>query len=66
VTEFYVAHIELVSLTLQMTPAEAEAYCAGQANQVCNGDWVEALTRWKTDDYAAGLAGIALDREIGP
>jgi hypothetical protein len=64
VTEFYVAHIELVSLTLQMTPGEAEAYCAGQANQVCNGDWVEALTRWKTDDYAAGLAGLALDREI--
>jgi HK97 family phage portal protein len=64
VTDFYMEHIALVSATLQVTPAEAEAYCAGQANQVCNGEWVAALTLWKTEEYAAGLAGLALDREM--
>lgn len=63
VTEFYEKHAALVSATLQMTEAEANDYCAGQANQVCNGDWLDALSQWKADDYAAGLAALALDRE---
>ena len=63
VSEFYAAHAHLVAATLQMTPAASETYCAGQANQVVNGDWLAALTLWRTDDYAAGLAGLALDGE---
>ena len=32
----------------------------GQAQQV-RDDWVAALTRWRAPDYAAGLAGLALE-----
>jgi HK97 family phage portal protein len=64
VTEFYVKHAGLVAVTLQIPPADADRYCAGQANQVCNGDWLAALATWKSDDFAAGLAGLALDVEM--
>ena len=63
VTNFYAKHVTLVTLTLQLSVAEAERYCAGQAHQVCNGDWLAALTLWQDDHYAAGLAALALDME---
>ena len=63
-TEFYAKHAGLVAQTLQISPADADRYCAGQAHQVCNGDWLAALAQWKTDDYAAGLAGLALETEM--
>jgi HK97 family phage portal protein len=63
VTNFYTRHVTLVTLTLQMSMAQASDYCAGQARQVCNGDWVAALARWQDDHYAAGLAAIALESE---
>ncbi len=64
VTDFYVAHAALVAQTLQMTPAEADAYCWSQAQQIVNGvGWVAALELWQAPGYAAGLAGLALDDE---
>jgi hypothetical protein len=61
VTEFYAKHVTLVTLTLQMSVADAEVYCANQARQVVNGDWVAALELWRTPAYAEGVAAIALD-----
>lgn len=61
VTEFYAAHASLVSQTLQMSEADAQGYCAGQAAQIVGGDWLVALETWKADDYAAGLAALALE-----
>ncbi len=61
VTEFYAAHVDLVMVTLQMDRAAAETYCAGQAHQIVNGEWLQALALWQTDAYAAGLAAIALE-----
>lgn len=61
VTDFYAVHVERVETWLQMSTAEAERYCAGQAAQVVSGDWLTALEQWKTSDYAAGLAALALD-----
>jgi HK97 family phage portal protein len=62
VTDFYASHVALVIQTLQMDPARAERYCAIQAAQlVTGGDWVATLATWRTDDYAAGLATLALD-----
>lgn len=60
VTAFYAKHAALVAETLQLPEAEAQAYCASQASQVLAG-WVAALDTWKTEDYAAGLAGLAID-----
>ncbi|MFH1602735.1 MAG: phage portal protein [Pseudomonadota bacterium] len=61
VTDFYAKHVELVMKTLQVSRVRAEAYCAEQAHQVVNQNWVEALAFWKTPDYAAGLAALALE-----
>ncbi len=61
VTEFYAAHAELVAATLLLERSEADGYCSQQAAQIINGDWLSALETWKTQDYAAGLAGLALD-----
>ncbi len=61
VAEFYAAHAELVSATLLLARAEAEGYCAGQASQIVSGDWLAALETWKDPNYAAGLAGLALE-----
>lgn len=58
---FYVKHAALVAETLQMTEAAASDYCAGQANQIVNGDWLAALELWKTSAYAEGLAALALE-----
>jgi hypothetical protein len=63
VTEFYSRHAGLVAQTLQIASAEADRYCAGQASQVCNGDWLAALELWRAPDYAAGLAGLAMETE---
>jgi HK97 family phage portal protein len=63
VTEFYAKHVELVAETLQMAATEADRYCATQAAQVVNGDWISALEQWATDTYAAGLAALALEVE---
>jgi HK97 family phage portal protein len=64
VTEFYAKHAGLVAQTLQIQPAAADRYCAGQAHQVCNQDWLAALALWKDDNYAAGLAGLALEEAV--
>jgi HK97 family phage portal protein len=61
IAEFYAKHVALVADTLQMATADAETYCAGQAHQILNGEWVQALALWQTDAYAAGLAAIALE-----
>lgn len=61
VTEFYADHATLVSQTLQMSKADTDGYCAGQAAQIVDGDWLAALEQWKSDDYAAGLAALALE-----
>lgn len=64
VTEFYVGHATLVAQTLQLAPADAEAYCWSQAQQIVNGaGWVAALELWAVPGYAAGLAGIALEED---
>lgn len=69
ITEFYVGHVALVGQTLLMDETDAQRYCAGQAAQLVVAgstamvsiDWLAALTVWATDDYAAGLAGLALE-----
>ncbi len=61
VTDFYAKHADLVAETLQMARAGADHYCAGQAHQILNGEWLQALALWQTDAYAAGLAAIALE-----
>lgn len=63
VTEFYAGHVARVVEWLQMAPDQAERYCAGQAGQLLSGSWVGALETWRTADYAAGLAALALDEE---
>ena len=65
VTDFFAAHAGLVAQTLRVSQAEAAGYCAGQASQILSGDWLAALELWRSDDYAAGLAGLALDEEVG-
>lgn len=59
VTEFYAAHVALVAETLMLP--DASGYCAGQAAQIVNGDWVAAIRQWETPEYAAGLAALALE-----
>jgi HK97 family phage portal protein len=61
VTDFYARHVELVAVTLQMSAEEADRYCASQASQIVNGDWVAAVDTWSTESYAAGLAELALE-----
>jgi len=61
VTEFYAKHVTLVTLTLQMSVEQASEYCANQARQVVNGDWVAALESWQTPEYAEGVAALALE-----
>jgi HK97 family phage portal protein len=61
VTAFYEAHVALVVATLSMSEAEARTYCAGQAHQIVNGEWLRALDLWQTSAYAGGLAAIALE-----
>jgi HK97 family phage portal protein len=61
VTHFYAAHVARVEQWLQMPRAEAERYCAGQAGQVVIGNWLDALALWKSDEYASGLAALALE-----
>jgi HK97 family phage portal protein len=61
VAAFYASHVALVADALQMSRVDAERYCAGQAAQMVTGDWLAVLDVWKTDDYAAGLAAIALE-----
>jgi HK97 family phage portal protein len=61
VTEFYAGHVSLVIDTLQMAASEAHGYCAGQAAQIVNGEWVAAVEQWATEQYAAGLAALALE-----
>lgn len=63
VTEFYLAHAELVEQTLALSRPEARGYCSQQAAQILGGDWIAALELWKTDHYATGLAALALDEE---
>ncbi len=60
VTEFYQGHVALVVSTLHMTDAAADEYCAGQAAQALH-EWVSAVQLWGAEDYAAGLAGLALE-----
>lgn len=59
VAEFYQSHIARVADALQMTDFEAQSYCAGQSSQVFAG-WLAACEVFKTDDYAQGLAALAL------
>lgn len=61
VTDFYAGHVDLVMAWLHTSRAVAEAYCAGQSAQILTGDWLVAVTLWKTEDYAAGLLGLALE-----
>jgi len=61
VTAFYAGHVALVAQTLCVSDAEASAYCAGQAAQLVAGEWHAALANWQTDDYATGLAALALE-----
>jgi HK97 family phage portal protein len=61
VTDFYAKHAALVSSTLQMSDGEAAGYCAGQAAQIVNGDWIASVETWQSDHYAAGLAEMALE-----
>lgn len=63
VTGFYVDHAMLVEQTLQMSAEDAAGYCSQQAAQIVGGDWLAALETWKTNDYAVGLAAIALEDE---
>lgn len=61
VTAFYATHAGFVQRSLLLSPEDARSYCAGQAGQILNGDWLAALSMWKTEDYAQGLAALALD-----
>lgn len=62
VTAFYEKHVALVMEALQLPADEAQGYCASQASQALT-DWVAALQLWTRDEYAAGLAGLALAEE---
>lgn len=60
VTAFYADHATLVAQTLLMSEVEARQYCAGQASAALAG-WLSAVETWKSPEYAAGLAAIALE-----
>jgi HK97 family phage portal protein len=62
VAEFYDGHMALVSETLQLSEADARAYCAGQAAQLLEHG-IRVLDDWATTHYAAGLAALALEGE---
>ena len=61
VTDFYDAHVTLVTQTLRMDATEARTYCAGQAAQLLGESGLRALEQWDTEAYAEGLAGWALE-----
>lgn len=61
VTEFYARHAALVADTLQVSAADAGAYCADQARQALDG--IAAIAAWTEPDYAARVAAWALGRE---
>lgn len=61
VSDFYAGHVERVAQWLQMPEPEASRYCAGQAAQIVGGSWLAALDTWRTQDYASGLAALALE-----
>ena len=61
VTDFYAGHAALVASTLCLPLERADWYCAGQASQVVNGSWTDALARWQTADCAADLAALATE-----
>lgn len=59
IAEFYMGHQARVTEMLQLSEAEASAYCANQALLVL-GDWMNALEQFRTDDYVQSLAALAL------
>jgi HK97 family phage portal protein len=64
VRTFYASHAGLVVQRLQLTHAQATAYCDRQAQQVIlvtGAGWVAALEHWQTPGYATGLAALALE-----
>ena len=61
VTAFYAGHSALVAQTLQMSPAAANDYCSQQAAQILGGDWLAAITRWRSPEYATGFASLAME-----
>jgi HK97 family phage portal protein len=60
VAEFYDAHALLVQQALQIDPDRAAQYCAGQQLQLMT-EGLTVLESWLTEDYAAGLAALALE-----
>ena len=64
VTNFYAAHVELITHTLMMDAQSAQSYCAGQAAQLIGERGIAALEIWDTVAYAEGVAGWALEREL--
>jgi hypothetical protein len=63
VADFYAEHVSLVMQALQLSREAASSYCSRQAAQVITGEWVAAVTLWDTDNYAAGLAALAIEEE---
>lgn len=63
IADFYGNHAGYVSQRLLVSRAAAKAYCERQRAQIACGDWTVALELWKTNDYAAGLAALALEEE---
>lgn len=61
VTTFYAGHAARVAQWMHMSDADASAYCAGQAAQLVVGSWLQALEMWRSPDYAAGLAALAME-----
>lgn len=62
VTEFYAAHVGRVMEMLLMSEPEASGYCASQSALVL-AEWMPALEKFKSEDYAQGLAAWALESE---
>jgi HK97 family phage portal protein len=60
VSKFYIQHVATVADTLQMSEKAAGEYCKSQEAQALH-EWVSAVRLWGTEDYAAGLAGLALE-----
>lgn len=62
VTEFYAKHAAIVADTLQVSQADAEVYCAGQAQQVIDG--LAGCNEWESDAYVARVAEWALGEDV--
>lgn len=60
VADFYAGHVGLLCKVLLMAPADAERYCASQAAQAIDLG-LEALKMWQDDNFALGLAALALE-----